>query len=255
MILTEQGRIVLQHAVRVLAEVDNISLSVADKSKTLRGRVSIGMPPTVAEVLAVPLVTSIRKAHPGVICRIVSAYSLYLLDWIHHGKLDIAILYDPESIRSLKSERLIEEQLVVVGPRGSGLSPGSPVKFQQLRGRPLVLPSREHSLRQIVERAADACGFPLEVRIEADCYSTLKQFVLNDGGWTILPPAALQTEVADSRFLTAPLIDPVVKRMLELCVPADRPISRLASMVRKAVLKTTSSLVEHGWWPGCTPQG
>ena len=61
MVLTEQGRTVLQHAQRIMAEFEDIRSSVAEENGTLGGRVSIGMPPTVAEVLAVPIVEAIRK--------------------------------------------------------------------------------------------------------------------------------------------------------------------------------------------------
>ena len=132
----------------------------------------------------------------------------------------------------------------------SGLDLGTPLKFKDLGDRPLILPSRDHSLRQIVERAAAEIGITLDVKIEADSYSTLKQFVRDDAGWTILPLAAVQHEIAESAFCAAPLVDPSVKRLLELSVPADRPISRLVSMVRKAVIKTTSSLVKQGSWTG-----
>lgn len=250
MVLTEEGQAVHQHALRVLTELDSMRAAVADKSKTLRGVVSIGMPPSVAEVLTVPLIASIRKAHPSLTCRIVSAYSAYLLDWIHQNKIDIAIMYDPVAVRSLKSEPLLEEQLVLVAPLKAGLAVDAPIRFRDLKQTPMVLPSRVHSLRQIVDKLADDCGFSLDVKIEADCSTTLKHLVRNDLGWTILPLAAVRNDVSSSLFCVAPLIDPPVKRVLELSLPVDRPVSRLAAMARRAILKVSSTLVKQGSWPG-----
>jgi LysR family nitrogen assimilation transcriptional regulator len=250
MIITEQGRVILKHAQRIMAGFDELRSSVADENSTLPGRISIGMPPTVSEILAVPLITSIRKTHPDAICRIVSAYSLYLLDWVHRGEINIAILYDPQALRSLKSEPLIEEEFFVVSPSGSALRLQTPFEFGDLRGKPLILPSRDHSLRQIIERAADDCGIDLDVRTEADSYSTLKQLVLHGWGWTILPLAAIQADIVASRLCAAPLVNPGSKRVLELCMPPDRPVSRLTSAVRETLVATVSNLVKHGAWPG-----
>jgi LysR family nitrogen assimilation transcriptional regulator len=249
MIITEQGRIILKHAQRIMAEFHDLRSSVADENSTLPGRISIGMIPTASEILAVPLITAIRQGHPDVICRIVSAYSLYLLDWIHRGEINIAILYDPQALRSLKSEPLLEEEFFVVAPGGSPLQIRTPFEFRDLKGRSLILPSRDHSLRQIIERTADDCGIDLEVRTEADSYSTLKQLVLHGAGWTILPLAAIQGDITASRLCAAPLVNPGSKRVLELCLPPDRPISRLTNTVRDTLITTVSALVKSGAWP------
>ena len=102
MVVTDQGQDVLRHALRVMAELDEIRATVADEDAPLRGHVSIGMPPTVSDILAEPLVSAFRETHPEATLRIVSAYSGYLLDWMHRGEIDAAVLYDPKSARTLR---------------------------------------------------------------------------------------------------------------------------------------------------------
>ena len=58
-----------------------------------------------------------------------------LLDWLHRGEIDVAILYDPHAARSLRSEPLLLENLFLIGPPGSGLSNGRPVPFADLDGK------------------------------------------------------------------------------------------------------------------------
>lgn len=250
MVVTEQGRTVLRHAVRILKEVDAIKADVIEETDAFGGHVSIGLPPTVAAMLAPPLLSAIHAAHPNAKCRIVSSYSLYLLDWIYRGEIDIAVLYDPQSIISLKSEPLLEEDLHLIAPAGSGLSPHDPVPSTALAGKPLLLPSINHGLRQIVEHHAHLCGICLDVRIEVDSYSTLRQLVIEGHGWTILPLAPLRSDIDSSLLCGAPLVDPVPKRLLQLVLPADRPASRLVSFVREAMIATTYRLVADGSWPG-----
>ena len=250
MVVTEQGRTVLRHALRILKEVDAIKADVIEETDAFGGHVSIGLPPTVSAVLAAPLLTAIHAAHPNAKCRIVSSYSLYLLDWIYRGEIDIAILYDPQSIISLKNEPLLEEDFHVVAPADSALTAHEPLPFAALAGKPLLLPSINHGLRQIVEQCAHDCGINLDVRVEVDSYSTLRQLVTNGYGWTILPLAAIRSEIAFSGLPSAPLIDPVPRRLLELTLPADRPASRLVSFVRQAMIDTTAQLVIDGSWAG-----
>ncbi len=248
MVITEQGRTVLRHATRILKEVDAIKADVIEETDAFGGHVSIGMPPTVSNILAVPLLTAIHAAHPTVKCRMVSSYSLYLLDWMYRGEIDIGILYDPQSIISLKCEPLVEEVFHVVAPASAGLSADQPVPFTSLAGKPFLLPSANHGLRQIVEHCAQDCGITLDVRVEVDSYSALRQMVVQGCGWTILPLAAIQSEPAFTTLSVAPLVNPVPTRLLQLVLPADRPESRLVSFVRQTMIDTVSALVSDGSW-------
>jgi LysR family transcriptional regulator, nitrogen assimilation regulatory protein len=103
MVLTEQGRDVLKHAMRISSELEEIRAGALDVEAPLTGQVAIGLPPTVADIISVPLVAAFGKAHPNAVLRLVSAYTGYLMDWLHRGEIDLAVLYDPRTARSLRS--------------------------------------------------------------------------------------------------------------------------------------------------------
>ena len=72
--------------------------NVVDVDAPVRDHVSIGMPPTLSDILSVPLVTAFRARHSEATIRIISAYSAYsayLLDWLQKGEVDVAILFEP----------------------------------------------------------------------------------------------------------------------------------------------------------------
>jgi LysR family nitrogen assimilation transcriptional regulator len=74
MVLTEQGRDVLKHAMRISSELEEIRASASDVEAPLTEQVAIGLPPTVADIISVPLV-AFGKAHPNAVIRLVSAYT------------------------------------------------------------------------------------------------------------------------------------------------------------------------------------
>jgi DNA-binding transcriptional LysR family regulator len=252
MIITESGRLVLQHAQRILAGYEELKSSLADETGTIHGRVAIGLPPTVSEALAVPLVAAVRDTHPQVTCRVISAYCLYLMDWTHKGDVEVAVLYDPQAIRSLKSEPLVREPFYVIGPPDAGLSLDSPVEVRRLGKVPLVLPGPEHSLRQIIENAALDASTKLDVVIDADSFSTLRRLVMDGYGWSVLTLAAVEDDIRAGRLTAAPLVDPVPERRLELVYSADRPLSRIAAFARDTISDTVTDLVRKGVWPNGT---
>lgn len=253
MVVTDHGQDVLRHALRVMAELEEIRATVADEDAPLRGHVSIGMPPTVADILSEPLVSAFRDTHPEATLRIVSAYSGYLLDWMHRGEIDASVLYDPKSARTLRVQPLLDEVLFLIGPPGGGLSQDVPVDFAALAGQRLLLPSPVHGLRVILDKCAAERGFALSVPVEADSYSTLKGLVRGGHGQTILPRAPIHRDLAMGELCAAPLHNPVPMRRLILSYPTDRPIPRLARFAGAIIAQNVTHMVEQGVWPGRLP--
>lgn len=250
MVLTEQGQEILKHATRVMAELEEIRAAATDAGAPLRGQVAIGLPPTVADIVSVPLVASFGKAHPLAQLRLVGAYTGYLLDWLHRGEIDVAVLYDPHPARSLRSQPLLLENLFLIGPPEAGFSSVRAVPFAELAGKRLLLPSIRHGLRSIVERCGAEAGVALDVAVEADSYATLKDLVRHGHGWTILPLAAIHDDIAARRLTAAPLVDPAPVRRLVLSYPADRPVPRLARFAGTAIADIVRERVESGIWAG-----
>lgn len=250
MVLSEEGQDVLKHALRVMAEIDEIRATATPIDAPLTGEVAIGLPPTVADIVSVPLAAAFGKAHPKAKLRLVSAYTGYLLDWLHRSELDVAVLYDPRSARSLRTRPLLLENLFLIGPPEAGFSTVRAVPFPSLAGKRLLMPSTKHGLRILVERCAAEVGIMLDVGVEADSYATLKDLVRHGHGWTILPLTPIHADVGVGDLTAAPLIDPVPVRRLILAYPADKPASRLARFAGQAIEDVVKDHVERAVWIG-----
>lgn len=250
MVPTTAGLEVVKHAQRVLSELQEMRATVADENAALRGHVSIGMPPTVADILTVPLVSAFQKRHPEATLRIVSAYSAYLLDWLLRGDVDVALLFEANISSSLRAKALLEETLHLVGPPNSGLKESKAVSFAELAHQNMLLPSVGHGLRKIVEDSALEAKIDLKVQVEADSYTTLKNLVKTGHGMTVLPLAPIHEEIMAQELCFAPLTAPTPIRRIMMCEPADRPILRLAQFASHTLKTTVDDLVKHGIWAG-----
>lgn len=250
MVITDAGRRALARATRIMAEVEEIRQDVSDAGATLSGRVAIGLPPTVAEIISVPLVRAFREAHPQVELRFVTAFTGYLLDWLQRGEVDVAVLYDPRPARSVRSVPLMIESLYLVGPPEPALSPTRVVPFARLADKTLLLPSARHGLRAIVERCAAEAGITLRVEIESDSLYTLKDLVRHGYGTTVLPLVPIHEDIAAKRLSAAPLTEPTPSRRLVLSFASDRPVSRAARFAAAAIKSVVTELVERGFWTG-----
>lgn len=250
MVITEAGRAVLAHAKRILAEVEALKGAATGPGAALAGHVAIGLPPTIADLISVPLVAAFTRTHPRVTVRLVSAYTGDLLDGLHRGELDLAILYDPRATRALRSRPLMRERLFLIGGHDAGLAMAAPVPFRALAAERLLLPSDRHGLRNILRIFADEAGIALDVAVETDSYTGLKELVRHGYGRTILPLAPIHTDLAAGRLTAAPIVDPAPTRRLVLSFPPDRPPSGAADFAGEAVVAIMTEHVARGIWVG-----
>lgn len=248
--ITEAGRDALQHAVRVVDELEALRRSVAATPAALRGTVAIGATPTIAETLTVPLVQRIRALHPALSIRFCSAFSGYLVDWLQRGELDMAISYEPPALQTLRCVPVMMEELLLVGPPTAQLQPGQPLRLAQLAGIPLVLPSTRHGLRRILDQCASAAGVQLAASVEADSFAALLDLVSHGVGFTVLPLAAVRTRLQAGSLCAAPLIDPTPTRKVVLMTCADRPLSPAMRHVGETFVELMAQQVERGLWAG-----
>src|SRR6476646_57776 len=70
---TEAGERLMRHAKRILAEFAEIHDSVRGETIAPRGEVRFGMPGTVSELLAAPLIEAAKERYPDVRIRVVEA--------------------------------------------------------------------------------------------------------------------------------------------------------------------------------------
>ncbi|WP_407530852.1 LysR substrate-binding domain-containing protein [Methylobacterium oryzisoli] len=248
MVITEIGREVLAHAVRIMAEMDAIRDTVAAGRTSFRGSISIGTTPTVAEIVTVPLATRLRQEHPNLSLRLSSAYSGHILDWLQRGQIDVAVSYNPSRLHTVRIVPIMLESLLLVTAGARRL--GETVPFSRLAEEELVLPSPGHMLRDIVDDCAHRAGIRIRTVIEADSFQTLINLVRTGIGATVLPLAPIYAMVEAGDLSASRLTDPAPTRELVVAYAADRPVSLAARFVGQTIIEIAMDLARRGIWVG-----
>jgi DNA-binding transcriptional LysR family regulator len=248
--VTEIGREVLDHATRILAEIDAIRNLALDRRVSYRGTVSVGTTPTVAEIVTVPLVQTIRQAHPHLNVRLSAAFSGHMLNFLQRGEIDIAVIYNLPAIRSLKIDPVLVENLLLVGAGERGLRLDRAIPFSDLSQERLILPSAGHRLRDIIDDCARQAGLDLSSAIETDSFQSMINLVRAGLGSTVLPLAPLYSLVERCELSVSPLVDPTPSRKLVIAYPADRPVSLAARFVGDTIREIAADLVARNIWVG-----
>ncbi|MGU7784368.1 LysR family transcriptional regulator [Burkholderia sp. PU8-34] len=247
--LTESGEILVEHARRALLELDRARAEILPSDAQIRGVVTVGLLPSTADLLAGPLLSAIKARHPAVSLRIAVGYAGHLHDWLDAGEVDVTLLYNPKATPTLQAHPLLEESLYAIGPPGAPLDLQRPVALDTLTGRPMILPSAPHGIRNLLEQACPGSGVRLNVVAETNSMNVQKQLVAGGHGYTILPGICVTDDVARGHLRAAPLSDPGLQRTIVLALPNTRRIAAAVRAVTAILVDEMRDAVERGAWP------
>src|SRR5690606_7424535 len=108
---TEAGAAFCRHATLALRNVDAAAASA--QGARLSGTVSIGLAPTTASILGLPLIETMARRHPNIHLQLVEGMSGHLAGMLKNRQIDLAVLFNDESVKFARSEAipLLDESL------------------------------------------------------------------------------------------------------------------------------------------------
>ena len=247
---TEAGLAFFQQAQLALRHADEAAR--AAQQSRLSGTVSVGLAPTTASVLGLPLMQAVRERYPDVRLHMVESLSGHLGAMLNARQLDLAVLFDTDPGRRWSVTPLLEEKLFLIGARAENAKAlPAKVKLTDVRSLPLILPSGSHGLRRTLDQALAGNRLRKLSPIEIDSLSMLMDAVRAGRGYTIQPGAALARFAhAPEAFQLAEIADARVRRLNSLCSLSDDELSPAALAVRVVLADCARALVAAGRWAG-----
>jgi LysR family nitrogen assimilation transcriptional regulator len=233
---TEAGKLLLEHARGILHQVERAREELGRVRGALAGRVAIGLPPSLARVLTVPLTRAFRQQMPDAQLSISEGLSVTMQEWLVNGRLDIAVLYNAQPATGIEATPLVDEDLMLVQPRPPGLPedpPPPPITLQEVARLPLVIPSRPNAIRMHVEAEMAAIGCRPTIALEIDGVSAILDLVADGAGNAILSRNAVASSIKPSAFTVRAIGQPPLRTRLSLATSSARP----ATLTQQATME------------------
>ena len=241
---TEAGKLLLEHGRGILHQVERAREELGRVRGALAGRVAIGLPPSLARVLAVPLTRAFREQLPEARLSITEGLSTTTQEWLVTGRLDIALLYNAQPAPEIEITPLQEEELLLVEPRPPGLAedpPAPPVTLAEVAALPLVIPSRPNAIRMQVETDMAAVGLRPTVALEIDGVPAILDLVADGAGAALLSRNAVARSVRPSAYRVRS-IQPPLRTRLCLAISSQRPSTLTQQTTQTLIRQTLASL-------------
>lgn len=237
---TEAGKLLLEHGRGILHQVARAQEELGRVRGKLAGRVAIGMPTSVAKLMAVALTHAFRARLPDAKLAIREGLSVSMCEALQGGRLDIAILYNPQASSSLEITPLVDEPLMLV-ERKQGKALTSPLSLKELANIDLVIPTHPNAIRSLVDSELSAIGKRPNIVLEIDGVGAILDLVADGAGAAVLPFNAVKTapkaDVYQIRAISG------LKSRLALVMSAERPATLTQRAVHDLVAELSRSVL------------
>lgn len=245
MVTTDAGKILVAHATSILRSVEDADAATRHGIETPTGSVALGLLNTVALRLAIPLFQRCSMRYPNIRLFIAEGTSQSLNEGMQRQELDLAINLSEATESSAKL--LATERLVLVSKKSANAETDE-ITLRDALSRPLILPSRNHVLRKLVEWAAQQQDIKMNIRYELAGGWILKSAVAAGLGDTIIGRAAVTDDDLDTQLAVRPIVSPTLERRLVLVQSEIRQTAPAVNLVTKLLCELVREISDETIW-------
>ena len=235
MSLTPAGEALAQRIAPIMSDIERVRDEIAQLGGKVSGRVSIGMITSAAQSTLPVSSATIAARYPEIHLLVCEGYSETMLEWVIAGQLDIAIVNRPALRLPPTARHILDEEMMLAHGAGNGLALPKVVSFDRLEGLDIVIPSRRHGLRRILDDAAAEAGFSLKPRLEIDTLSAICEVIATTDLVTVLPGIVLQSTLSAGRIKARRLRNPAIVRSVAWVTNPRRSVSAAMSAVMEVI--------------------
>ena len=229
--LTPAGETLAGLAGSIMQNVDHARDEMARLDGKISGRVGIGMITSAAQSTLAASSAKIAVQYPEIQLLVCEGYTEVLLDWVATGQLDIAVVNLPPGKSSIAARHILDEEMMLAYGPSNRIELPTVVPYRRLKELGIVIPSRRHGLRRILDATAAEVDFTLNPRLEIDTLSAICEIIATTDLITVLPGIALYPDLSAGRIEAHRLRKPGIVRTIALVTHPRRVVSAAMTAV------------------------
>src|ERR1700746_1050609 len=232
--LTAHGEAFLPRALKILEEVDLARREASDAHRLLRGRLIVGVLPTIAPYLLPAVLGDFAKRFPGVEIVVQEETTALLLKLANACEIDFAVASRPIQDRRMEVKDLFSEELRLALPPRHPLTRKRTVRLADLEKEPFIVMKEGHCLGDQVLNFCERRDLKPTISFRSAQLETIQSLVRSGMGISLVPAMAARSEGAGlPRYRS--LVGPKPQRKIVAVWPRQRPVSRAADEFLKLI--------------------
>ena len=240
---TEIGQEYYERCRRGLEEFETANLMVTDRQAEVSGRLRLSVPPSISDVIVVPLIEAFQAQYPNAIvnCLVTDRHINHIEDGI-----DLSLRVGDLKESSLVARRLLRYRSVLVASPGYLERAGVPTHPDELSLHTTVAFSRwEPTVTWSLEHESEIYKVQIQPRLAMNDYAGVQRAVLDGHGITEIPSIVCGQSLGDGRLVEVMPQWTFAPVALSAIYPSNRNVSRLVRLFKDFCVERIEAFVPH----------
>jgi LysR family nitrogen assimilation transcriptional regulator len=247
--LTPAGKRLYEHALSIVSAVKKTEEDIRTFSETPSGSISVGLPHTAVELMALPLMQVTRRDWPRIALSVSEGLSVNLANRVLAGEIDLALAFNPTDDSRVVRRPLLVEDMYLVGQAALIGDSDQPIAFADIPRRPILAPFPSGSLRSLVNDHLLRNQLQPGDMLEIDSLTAMRRALETGLGCSILSRATVLSSLTEGRLHARRIVEPELSRTLEQIALRDRPRTSGFVEMERVLSEVVLAEVGNGHWP------
>ncbi len=231
-LLTDGGKLLLEHAHRVLDEVRETEQALNRYRGATDVELVVGCSTTPADYLIPRVLPILAKEAPGITLTVLGGDSSEVLEMLTAGKVSVGVVGCRTDTDGIDFTPLCRDEIVLVVPPSHRWGSGNAIDVSELAGEPLILREPGSGTGKAVTDALTAVGITVQpgaVRARLASGEAIKRAVIEGVGGAFVSGRAVRDEVRRNELRVVPVHGLAITRKIYLAVRSGREQSPAAA--------------------------
>ncbi len=197
--LTPAGEILYKYAKEILSLYANAESEIAAMTGLFKGSVRVGASTTIANYILSSVITEFKKINKKVQFYLIIGNTKRIVELLNNGSISYGLVEGDVSRYRLKSERFLEDELVVITSPDHPFANKKQVSVKELINEPFILREEGSGTRQVIETYLLKHGITfndMNLTLILGGTEAIKDAVQNGAGISIVSKWAVRKEIA-----------------------------------------------------------
>lgn len=237
MVTTEAGKQAYQVFQPLFADLYKARQNIINSGGEITGPISAALISSASSMALSEVLTHFTKNHPDVDIYTTTGFTPDMVHNVRKGVLDFAVINKTTETESLESIPVLTEELYLVTNPDSDFTFKSPVRFEDIVDKQVVLPSKRHGLRTIIDERFAAKNLVLKPRLQIDDLCAIEEFVRHNDWVGILPAITINESIRQGVLKAYSFETPGIQRFVACVYPPHRPLCQAAQLFVEILTK------------------
>jgi len=226
--LTEAGRLLVPHARRVLAAMDDARHAFEELQGLERGSLRIGASTTPGMYLVPKVIARFKRRHPNVEISLGIEDTRRVEEGVITNEYDFGFVGGHLAGDEVEVLPWLTDEVVLVSPPGHPLARKRRLRPKEIASEPFIFREQGSATQAAVERGLSESGLQAKVVMEMSNPEAVKQAVQGGLGLTYLSRFAVAAELKAGTLAVVRVGGLEVRRELKIVHRKDKHLSRAA---------------------------